>query len=650
MQTELKYNNTTVVKCELDKKGNLFLSNLFNIKCCPMPMGFNSIFSIKSSSSMPIEESKLKTSKENKQNQLMFSSVASLLEIQSLWSSCNKTGIVSRKDTLVNKSKEQIKISRALASFAFAPGNYEVYSESSIWCRENQGKWRNLQHGAFILKNEGGRTTQGGTPYICLREKTSGAGVIFHIIPRGNWVIKVTTHTNGPELPYLVLEIGLSDEFLDMNIAPSTSIELPEILIQALPENGIEFAAPALHQYVLENLLQVKHKKIKSTCPCPVVYNTWFDCFHKLEITRLRSQLAVAKQVGCEVFVVDAGWYGANGGSWFNQTGDWRENLNKAFKGKMFEFSQEVRKAGLGFGLWMEPERLCKDVPIMKTHPEWFLSGDGECFYPNLTLAEVYDYTFSEMSRLIATYQLVWMKIDFNFKLGIDPSGAEFADYYTKWYHLLDELKERYPNVFFEGCTSGGMRLDLNTLSHFDTHFLSDNVNPWDVLRISQSALLRFPPGKIIRWAVLRNIGARAPVYGAEITFEDRLITPAGNGATWNEFESVNFDFAVLAAMPGGFGLSGDIASLSEKYKIKLRNYINFYKEWREFISNSSAELLTPVKPLGDRQGWIALQLTNPKHKERLLFIYRLNDVNDKINIKLRGIEEDKQYAIEMVC
>jgi alpha-galactosidase len=297
----------------------------------------------------------------------------------------------------------------------------------------------------------------------------------------------------------------------------------------------------------------------------------------------------------------------------------------------------------------MEPERLCKNIPIMKTHQEWFLPGDRGCFYPNLTLSEAYNYTFLEMSRLIETYQLVWMKVDFNFRFGIDSSGAEFADYYTKWYQLLDELNEKYPHVFFEGCASGAMRLDLNTLSHFDGHFLSDNVNPWDMLRISQSALLRLPPGKITKWAVIRNSGKSAPIYGSKITFENRLITPAGNGATWNEFESVNLEFAVLAALPGAFGLSGDLASLSEKDRSTLQSYTSFYKEWREFISNSSAELLTPVKPLGDRQGWVALQLVNSVYKKMLLFVYRLESTDDKISLKLRHINSKEKYIPKVI-
>jgi hypothetical protein len=45
------------------------------------------------------------------------------------------------------------------------------------------------------------------------------------------------------------------------------------------------------------------------------------------------------------------------------------------------------------------------------------------------------------------------------------------------------------------------MRGDLATLTHVDGHFLSDSVNPADVLRISQGAFLRLPPGRWYRLA-----------------------------------------------------------------------------------------------------------------------------------------------------
>ena len=650
MQTELKYREKTALKCEQNQNEVLYISNIFEMQMSKNPAENKSFSSIKCTASLSGAEEISINIADNKQ-QLLISAVSNhSLETQSLWTLCDKTGVLSRRDTLVNQSKAQFTISGAVPSFIFVPGEYEVYSETSEWCLEYQGEGHNVTSDGTTLKNKRGRTTEGGTPYICLREKNTGKGLIFHIIPHGNWIIKINKYTDDCEKSAnIVLALGRSDENLNMELAPGARFELPEIMIQALPEKGMEFAAPALHQHVLNNVLNTDVRKTKNRSQPPVVYNTWFDCFDRLEVDRLRKQLAIAKETGCDVFAVDAGWYGGADISWHLQVGDWRENMTKAFKGKMVEFSEEVRNAGLGFGLWMEPERLCENVPILKEHPEWFLSGDDECSYPDLTLSEVYDYTLSAISLLIETYKLSWLKVDFNFTLGIDPSGAEFADYYTKWYQLLDELKEKYPSVFFEGCASGAMRLDLNTLAHFDGHFLSDNTNPWDMLRISQSAFLRLPPGRITRWAVLRDIGKSAPIYGSEITFENRMITPSGNGATWNEFESVGLDFAILAAMPGIFGLSGDISSFSDEQKTKLKKYIDFYKEWRGFISNSSAELLTPVKPIKDRGGWVAFQLTHPDYNESLLFVYRLNGTDDTLSLKLHGINKNKRYILKRV-
>ena len=128
MKTELKCNKKIVLKCEENKNRNLFISTLFDMQMSTDSTVKNSLSAIKS-----------------------------------LWKICDKTGVLSRRDTLVNQSKEQINVSRALASFTFAPGHYEVYSETSEWCCENQGKWQDVTTDGITLKHKGCRTTEGGT-------------------------------------------------------------------------------------------------------------------------------------------------------------------------------------------------------------------------------------------------------------------------------------------------------------------------------------------------------------------------------------------------------------------------------------------------------------------------------------------------------
>lgn len=568
----------------------------------------------------------------------MVWAISGKLEWESRWVLSRSTGIWSRKDAIQNVGKEPVVINRCLARFPFSPARYEVYSQRSSWCNENQGIWQDLDHGSVRLYCRGGRTTQGSSPYLLLRDTESRQAVAFHILPSGNWLIKASTCVaGGDSLPFVIVELGLSDESLSLELLPGARLELPEILVQHLPQGQPELGAPNLHRYVNSRVTGAPNRAL------PVVYNTWFDAFEFLDIDRLQSQLAAAKQLECEVFAVDAGWYGAGTGSWSHKVGDWREKEHTAFKGRMVEFADAVRAAGLGFGLWMEPERNHPSVPAVEAHPNWFLPGGNGYCYPDLSQAAAYKYIRSEMARLIDTYGLSWIKVDFNFELGDDP--AELTHYYRQWYKLLDELRIAYPDVVFEGCASGGMRSDLHTVSHFDCHFLSDTVHPIDVLRIRQGALLRLPPGKLAAWIVLRSVGKEIPQYGCLLDqTPDSVVTPCG--ATWREAVTVDVDFAARVALPGMLGLSGDIAGLPQGVRERLRSHIAFYKKWRHLIANSVGYLLTPVHRKAERTGWAALQLQESRDGASLVFAYRLDDGTRRRWFPLRGLSDDCQYLV----
>jgi alpha-galactosidase len=559
---------------------------------------------------------------------------------ESRWTLCPASGIWSRRDTLRNASEQRVVIFRCLARFPFSPASYELYSQHSSWCNENQGSWQTLDHGGLQLYCRGGRTTQGSTPYLLLRERESRQAVAFHLLPRGNWILKASTCVaGGDSLPFVVVEAGLSDEELALELQPGDTLELPELLIQHLPQGQPEAGAPHLHRYLAS-------RAAASNRALPVVYNTWFDAFEELDPARLHRQLAAAVELGCEVFAVDAGWYGAGEGSWAEKVGDWQESEHRAFQGRMAEFGDAVRAAGLGFGLWMEPERNHPSAPTVRAHPEWFLPGAQGFVYPDLSQPAAYGYIHAEMSRLIESYALAWMKVDFNFELGSDP--AELTHYTTQWYKLLDELRRAYPNVILEGCASGGMRSDLHTVSHFDCHFLSDTVHPVEVLRIRQGALLRLPPGKLAAWIVLRPIGRTVPHYGQPLdAAPESAITP--RGATWQESVTVDVDFAARIALPGMLGLSGDIAGLAGTARQQLRRHIAFYQRWRSLIANSAGYLLTPVRAKRDATGWAALQLQGLADPASLVFAYRLDDGTRRRWFALQGLENDRRYVVTLV-
>lgn len=72
---------------------------------------------------------------------------------------------------------------------------------------------------------------------------------------------------------------------------------------------------------------------------------------------------------------------------------------------------------------------------------------------------------------MVEDYGAEYIKFDCNQDLGIGCDGDGIGDglesaanAFLSW---VDEVKSAFPEVLFEACASGGMRLDYKTLSHF---------------------------------------------------------------------------------------------------------------------------------------------------------------------------------------
>ena len=280
--------------------------------------------------------------------QLAWSAMDESLRLESNWKICNQTGVVSRRDRLTNQGKEAVTIRRCLSRITLPPGSYEFYAQDNRWCREADGQWIQKHTGTLTLGSKPGRFSDEGTPYFCVREIGADSGLAFHILPRANWTAHMHAISMMNGRPYTVLELGLSDRDLFHRLEPGETLSMPEILIQDLPGGVPENAAPALHVFA--------EFQVEPTFPePPVMYNTWFDLFPILDPERSRDQLAAAADIGCEVYVIDDGWYGTGVTDTKQKIGDWQERDVSAFRGKLKEFGDEVRAAGLGFGLWVEP-------------------------------------------------------------------------------------------------------------------------------------------------------------------------------------------------------------------------------------------------------------------------------------------------------
>lgn len=574
---------------------------------------------------------------------LCYQAVRTQLQMKTVWKAEREQGIITRRDVVCNEGEEPVILHRYLPKFFFASGKYECYVQNSTWCYENRGGWESLGRSGVTLQCEGGRTTQGASPMLGLRDQNTGRGVVFHIIPKGNWEIRlqkasVGVGPQGSEIGFL--RLGQSADGFACELPPGGTLEFPEILIQGLPEGNLYRETENMQRWLRQKASGRHYSEHR------IVYNPWFNCFDDIDVEKLLLYAKSAKELGCEIFEVDAGWYGREA-DWSSSVGDWREKLDGAFYGRLAEFADRIRELGMGFGLWMEPERIMEGAPIRREHPEWFAGGSSGGYYPKLWEKEPYEYIRAQMLRLIEEYGLAWMKIDFNFELEEDPTNSGFLYYYEAFYRLIDEIKSLHPEVFLEACASGGLRSDINTMLHFDAHFICDNVNPYDGANMYEQLLIRSFPTRVYQWMAVQK-GADIPAYFREVSdVEKTIMVPAAPGAGFADFERIGMDFLCKLMVHGMFGISGDITSLDEEDRRILSSYIDFYKKYRPLLLDSLVSMDSEASSLGERDRIRTLQYYSEKLDESLLFVYRFGDIRSILQVFPGHIREGDVYLVE---
>ena len=115
-------------------------------------------------------------------------------------------------------------------------------------------------------------------------------------------------------------------------------------------------------------------------------------------------------------------------------------------------------------------------------------------------------------------YGAEYIKFDYNQDCGVGTDylalcageGLELcAQAFLDW---VNEMIERFPQVIFEGCSSGGMRMDYKTLSTFSLISTSDQVDYLKYPYIAGNILSAAIPEQAAVWSYpVGEVGARLP-------------------------------------------------------------------------------------------------------------------------------------------
>jgi alpha-galactosidase len=175
-------------------------------------------------------------------------------------------------------------------------------------------------------------------------------------------------------------------------------------------------------------------------------------------------------QLGVEYLWIDAGWFE---GRWPSGVGNWFVRKD-GFPNGLRPVSDAVKKVGMGFVIWFEPERVHQGTWLDREHPDWILRLPGNpTGLLNLGNPEAFHWLLEHISGMIQKEGISVYRQDFNMEplpywRAVDSperQGITEIRYIEGLYRFWDELLARNPGLIIDNCASGGRRIDLETSS-----------------------------------------------------------------------------------------------------------------------------------------------------------------------------------------
>ncbi len=503
----------------------------------------------------------------------------------------------------------------------------ELVTLRGVWAEETRIRRARPGPAPVVLQSRTGKTGFDAQPYAAL--VAADAVTLCQLDWSGNWRMDIVADGGGA-----MLSAGLNPWRLRHRLTPGARLVLPDAVFGRVA-GDLNRATQALHDLR-------RAGRPDPARPIPVQFNSWYPYFGEPNAAGMLALVPKARQLGCEVFVVDAGWYrpdqGDGDGDWEARIGDWRTSRAR-FPSGLREISQASHAAGMAFGLWFEPETLGRLSTLRQDHPAWlhWIGGrppaDPQRAVINLGIPEARAHVLARLSRVIAQVGVDWVKWDFNVDLGEggwarglpealvaqDPVVAHVEGLYA----VLDGLRARFPGLILEMCASGGSRMDGGILSHAHLNWISDQPSAVRKLAIHFGSQLAHPAVTCNDWLVQWPPGV-IPGY------DDDTPELAALG---------DLPFRLHVAMLGSFGISARIDQWPEADTAIVAAHVRLYRErLRTLIHDGDQYLLTNRPRRGGGGDWAAIWYVAKDGSEGALFAFRLGGAEAARRFALPGL------------
>lgn len=551
------------------------------------------------------------------------------LIIKSYW----KENVFTQCVRIKNNEKKNVILHNFYSSYLpVRAKQYYLNSFYGAWAQEMFMEETLLNHGIKTIENKMGvRTTHTENPSFLLALDTSldenvGNAIGGTLAWSGNYKLNFQID----EFNILNITAGMNPYASEYTLASDEIFNTPE-MIYTYSTTGAGGVTRNLHDWAR------KYNIYNASTLRPTLLNSWEGAYFSFDEKTIINMIDNAADMGLEMFVLDDGWFGNKYPRNNSQQGlgDWQVSHKKLPNGIAHLADYTVSK-GLKFGIWIEPEMVNPKSELAEKHPDWIVQSKGRAvpttrnqWLLDLTNPKVQDFVFNVFDNVIKqSGNISYIKWDANRHvasvgssyLPADKQSHFWIKYTQGLYSVYERIREKYPHIIIQSCSSGGGRIDYGALKYHQEVWTSDNTEPRSRIFIQYGTNMIYP----------------ALVTGSHVS-----ATP--NHQTGN-ITPLKFRFDL--AMSGRLGMELQPKDLTDNEKSFAKIAIENYKRIRDIVMQG--DLYRIISPY-EGKGLYAIMYVSKDKKQAVVFDYCFEyqgRTHHSQLIKLNGLDPTKKYKI----
>ncbi len=411
-------------------------------------------------------------------------------------------GVLARSAKFQNNGEKNIQLQHAFSSSLDLPQNdYEILHLHGTWSREFNEERIDVPKGRFVIDSSRGTSSAAHNPFIAIMDKgtTEDVGRVYAttLVYSGNFALSV----ERGEFEDVRLLAGINPFNFHWRLKPGQSFQTPEAL-HVYAQRGLRSMSHLWHDFIRDRVSPTRFRHV----PRSSYLNTWEAAYFDIDEDKVLDLADTAKSIGAQMLVLDDGWFEGRKDD-TSSLGDWIADKDR-FPSGIPSLASKVKAKGLKFGIWFEPEMVNPKSILYEKHPDWALHVPGRKpslgrnqLTLDLTRDDVIDYLFEQIDDILSCGDIDYVKWDMNRNMtevgsaGISNNRQREVShrYILGLYKLLSRLTQKYPDIVFENCASGGNRFDLGMLSFMPQGWISDMCDPVGRMDIINGASYLYP-------------------------------------------------------------------------------------------------------------------------------------------------------------